>query len=638
MSTNPGLGTRPPAEVTISKRKASNHDIAEHISFFPHSDSSSNLSPASKEETWQMKAQGACLRCRTMRRTCSRGDPCRTCLSTAEKSAQSKALKWMDCIRTNLREVNIYRDDPTNPPKKQLEKLFQTADTPIYNLDVDASIIANWLSEGGSNGLPFQKSLVWKYYFVIFDIALQRQRDSLPMEKIFNHFLGRSLGVDFPSIKQVDPAILKGMACYILDMLDDFIKPCHLEAFRRDRQRLVELFVLTWILYVAAVQDLELQRRQRMIINASQAMGEALVRLLWHYLIYLGNVASLIETGDDGRLWQTKDAGCRKYILKHVLDLHLHDAGGTIIITKNEDDMTGTVRPRGARALQLQHSQTSTRAEVVGNNTNLHEMSITDWSILSKTTSNLFGTDPGHHGGMAKAYFLRLAESHRRRGWSEQNLMSLIEDFLEIPRAPSDRLSLLMSYRLRIKYRFEEEKMNDHAVASSNSPRVHKRIRTLAPAPVSVEQRRFHAVETGVSITGASENSLQRLAQRQGRHLEYGRGTSTDFPSVTPNIPIPTYPDNSPRSFAHIAPSSVYSYSRPYDVQNTASNMMSSQPTMTSGVNRVSQNPQPYGSSFQTWNKCLTPTAMDHTPYAPSADPGIYEGYFVPVYQRPSFE
>ncbi|KAI9778066.1 MAG: hypothetical protein M1839_008370, partial [Geoglossum umbratile] len=61
----------------------------------------------------EVRAIGACLRCRLLKKPCSTGNPCERCIAAAATNHSSRCLGWMQCIRPSLAKLNIFTPDPS---------------------------------------------------------------------------------------------------------------------------------------------------------------------------------------------------------------------------------------------------------------------------------------------------------------------------------------------------------------------------------------------------------------------------------------------------------------------------------------------------------------------------------------------
>ncbi|KAI9697873.1 MAG: hypothetical protein M1820_007660 [Bogoriella megaspora] len=62
----------------------------------------------------EIRGVGACLRCRLLKRPCSKGNPCDRCLKDCniiESRLAAKCLAWMECIRPSLTHFKIFESD-----------------------------------------------------------------------------------------------------------------------------------------------------------------------------------------------------------------------------------------------------------------------------------------------------------------------------------------------------------------------------------------------------------------------------------------------------------------------------------------------------------------------------------------------
>ncbi|PSN64086.1 hypothetical protein BS50DRAFT_576705 [Corynespora cassiicola Philippines] len=70
----------------------------------------SKFSKKRKAEVMEVRKQGACLRCRILKRTCSGNNPCDNCIAVINATHGSRVLQWTKCVRYTLEDVNLFWD------------------------------------------------------------------------------------------------------------------------------------------------------------------------------------------------------------------------------------------------------------------------------------------------------------------------------------------------------------------------------------------------------------------------------------------------------------------------------------------------------------------------------------------------
>ncbi|KFX86104.1 hypothetical protein O988_09766, partial [Pseudogymnoascus sp. VKM F-3808] len=73
--------------------------------------------PIRRNEVAVVRKRGSCLRCRLLKIKCSGNDPCDTCIKlrqTMEYQLESRTLGFSECIRTRIKDINIFGSNFNN--------------------------------------------------------------------------------------------------------------------------------------------------------------------------------------------------------------------------------------------------------------------------------------------------------------------------------------------------------------------------------------------------------------------------------------------------------------------------------------------------------------------------------------------
>ncbi|KAF2477554.1 uncharacterized protein BDR25DRAFT_364426 [Lindgomyces ingoldianus] len=76
------------------------------------------FTPQRRQQLRQLRDQGACLRCRLLKISCSGEDPCKRCLLAVDSASRSKSLRWMDCVHPSFETIGVFNRH-SNPQERR---------------------------------------------------------------------------------------------------------------------------------------------------------------------------------------------------------------------------------------------------------------------------------------------------------------------------------------------------------------------------------------------------------------------------------------------------------------------------------------------------------------------------------------
>ncbi|KAF2636031.1 hypothetical protein P280DRAFT_553362 [Massarina eburnea CBS 473.64] len=278
-----------------------------------------------KEEVRGIRKRGACLRCRLLKRACSGDDPCKTCLAAARAAANSKALMWMECIRPSFQEHNIFNIGNNLPHQSRINSIMaDLLNDDVHldfhipfalNVEAASSHLSKWLSEDDS---PSTLSVVGVFACSSNTNLLQNALDpGLARDlRLFVHLTTHlyTTGMQGGYQEYTDEEIQSVRDCVgnrLLMALDPLLRPCEIEASKDKLGKLRSLFLLILGTVVGLRYTCpEVFEETDAHWNEHEAKQEALLRLLCHYLIYIGKATALLETNTDEKTllhkWRTQ--------------------------------------------------------------------------------------------------------------------------------------------------------------------------------------------------------------------------------------------------------------------------------------------------------------------------------------------
>ncbi|ORY03928.1 hypothetical protein BCR34DRAFT_605044 [Clohesyomyces aquaticus] len=255
--------------------------------------------------------QSSCLRCRFLKKKCSGGDPCDLCAGAANKSYSARALTWMECIRTNIRDLIDYQSSISPNP----EITDELATGPLRRLSaamddgvtVSSSMLRTWIQEDESRG-----SMKGKLLQAIFSPGnLRKLRHSLGAD----HVAGLTSAF-YMTVKLVSECggheveILRNSSLsHVLSALDRLVQPSKLEQINSGRQGLEAVFSLLFATWIVIVIDAEANPGN--FCRHVKARDEFLKQLLWHYLVYLGTKTQILSNDLDQTYWKKRSTLCQ---------------------------------------------------------------------------------------------------------------------------------------------------------------------------------------------------------------------------------------------------------------------------------------------------------------------------------------
>ncbi|KAF2117854.1 hypothetical protein BDV96DRAFT_644191 [Lophiotrema nucula] len=316
----------------------------------------SAFSAARKREISSVRQKGACLRCKLLKRACSGEDPCKLCVAVAKAAYGSRKLMWMDCVRPTFQAVNIFGVRTIIDQGRVDAVMADLLGDDVYldfhipfalNVEAASTHLASWLSDDGG---PSTFSVVGIYSCSTNTNLLQNALDpSLGRDlPLFVHLTTHlfTTGVRGGYQKYTDLEILSvrnWVGRRLLLSLDSLLRPSELEAPGDKLGRLKALFLLllgtTVGMKYTVVDNLTSHE------NAPETKPESLLRLLCHYLIYIGKVASLLESSSDESVlvkkWKNdwNKPAAFTWTSSHGLEMHYRiEPPGDALVPSSEDE------------------------------------------------------------------------------------------------------------------------------------------------------------------------------------------------------------------------------------------------------------------------------------------------------------
>ncbi|KAF2787706.1 hypothetical protein K505DRAFT_123005 [Melanomma pulvis-pyrius CBS 109.77] len=276
----------------------------------------SAFSSSRKREVRGIRKKGACLRCRLLKRACSGEDPCKTCIVAARAAVGSRALMWMDCIRPSFQMMNIFDGSQSVPDQGRIEYIIgDLLDDDVHldfhipfalNVEAASSHLASWLSDDHSES-----------NFSVVGVFSCSTNTSL-LENALDPNLGKDLRLFVHLTTHLYTTGMQGgyqeysdeEICSVRDFVgnrlllafDALLRPSELEVSEDKLSKLRSLFLLilgtTVGMRYTCPEVIDEPQTNSVDPESKQ---EALMRLLCHYLIYIGKATSLLEASSDER-------------------------------------------------------------------------------------------------------------------------------------------------------------------------------------------------------------------------------------------------------------------------------------------------------------------------------------------------
>ncbi|KAF1975937.1 hypothetical protein BU23DRAFT_566147 [Bimuria novae-zelandiae CBS 107.79] len=325
----------------------------------------SAFSPKRKAEVKGIRKKGACLRCRILKRACSGEDPCKTCIAAARAASNTKALSWMECIRPSFQAINIFHQSVTTLSRPRIDAIIDNLSSKdVYldfhipfalNVEAASSHLTRWLSEDdpssaysvfgifscSSNADLLQNSL---------DPGLARYL------RLFVHLTTHlyTTGMQGGYEDYTDEEIRSVRDCVgdkLLKAIDPLVRPADIEASEDKLAKLRSLFLMLLGTIVGmryTCSDVFDQTVTQW--TEQESKQEALLRLLCHYLIYIGKATSLLENSSEEKTllekWRTQwnKPAAFTWNYKDGLEMHYRiEPPAHWIVSSSEDESLNSI-------------------------------------------------------------------------------------------------------------------------------------------------------------------------------------------------------------------------------------------------------------------------------------------------------
>ncbi|KAF2732442.1 hypothetical protein EJ04DRAFT_578393 [Polyplosphaeria fusca] len=274
----------------------------------------SSFSKSRKDEVRDIRKKGACLRCRILKRACSGEDPCKTCKIAAKAAIGSRALMWMECIRPSFLALDVFERRNSLSDSSRIEgALSDLLKDDVYldfhipfelNVEAASTHLASWLSEdSGSTTFSvvgvFSCSTNTNLLVNALDPSLGR--DLRLFVYLTTHLYTTDYQEGYLSYTSEEiQSVRDCVAKRLLQALDPLVRPSELEASENKIGKLRALFLLLLGMMVGMRYTCPEILDHAMDGNAheGESKQEALLRLLCHYLVYIGKTASILNASD----------------------------------------------------------------------------------------------------------------------------------------------------------------------------------------------------------------------------------------------------------------------------------------------------------------------------------------------------
>ncbi|KAL5410374.1 hypothetical protein PMIN04_010654 [Paraphaeosphaeria minitans] len=285
----------------------------------------SAFTPTRKAQVKGIRRKGACLRCRILKRACSGDDPCKTCITAVRAATNSKALQWMECIRPSFQTINIFSEGVTTLPHHRVDSIIDHISiNDVYldfhipfalNVDAASSHLARWLAEDDDSP---SLSVVGVFSCSSNTNLLQNALDPnlaryLRLFVLLTTHL-YTTGIQGDYEHYTDEEIRSVRDCVgdrFLRALDPLVRPSEIEASEDKLAKLRSLFLLL-LGTVVGIRYTCTDVFDQTVTHWSEheVKQEALLRLLCHYLIYIGKATALLESSSEEKTlldrWRTQ--------------------------------------------------------------------------------------------------------------------------------------------------------------------------------------------------------------------------------------------------------------------------------------------------------------------------------------------
>ncbi|KAF2441691.1 hypothetical protein P171DRAFT_76700 [Karstenula rhodostoma CBS 690.94] len=325
----------------------------------------SAFSPKRKAEVKGIRKKGACLRCRILKRACSGETPCKTCIIAARAAANSKALMWMECIRPSFQTINIFSEGVTALPRPRIDSIIDHLSIDdVYldfhipfalNVDAASSHLARWLAEDDASP---SLSVVGVFSCSSNTNMLQNALDPNLARylRLFVHLTTHlyTTGMQGGYEDYTDEEIRSVRDCVgdrLLRALDPLVRPAEIEASEDKLAKLRSLFLLLLGTVVGmryTCSDVFDQTVARW--SEHEAKQEALLRLLCHYLIYIGKATALLESSSEEKTlldrWRTQwnNPAAFTWNCNQGLEMHYRiEPPANWIVSSSEDESLSSI-------------------------------------------------------------------------------------------------------------------------------------------------------------------------------------------------------------------------------------------------------------------------------------------------------
>ncbi|KAF2662166.1 hypothetical protein K491DRAFT_281848 [Lophiostoma macrostomum CBS 122681] len=254
------------------------------------------FSKARKKEIRELRGMGACLRCRLMKKRCSKGNPCHQCLSAANTAESSKVLRWTECVRTTFQDVNLFpkiKSESEQLAFQEWQQKIRLRDQALDDLDPFEN--GDWLitGEGDAVAFPFIHATLALWHGLLTKLPKRAANREGFLAAVFTTWEFSQLSwrrdeccrhtqAAFDNVLRFRDAYLN---CLIASCDYEF-SPSQLNSAFKDQKQTSRIFNFLLTIYILVLAD-RIFTYKRPTTERVRSTGEALEHLLRHHLTYM---------------------------------------------------------------------------------------------------------------------------------------------------------------------------------------------------------------------------------------------------------------------------------------------------------------------------------------------------------------
>ncbi|OCL06595.1 hypothetical protein AOQ84DRAFT_74097 [Glonium stellatum] len=216
---------------------------------------------------------------------------------------------WMDCIRPSIISRNIFKQDfSVRRLDWALNAITKLMDSDVYaylnrpfelNIDATLAILASRLTDGSDSsafGIPRPLYSV-RFYETLSSAVGSRLSEHLKVLIYLSSFRFTSgPAVKYRVYSADEIRFMRNYAgTQVLIALDSLLKPLRLETLTKKPEKLKAIFLIL-VGTIAATNYTSIEENETIENRMVETQKDTLIRLLSHYLVYLGKSISLLDS------------------------------------------------------------------------------------------------------------------------------------------------------------------------------------------------------------------------------------------------------------------------------------------------------------------------------------------------------